>query len=52
MGKSKCEVYAPLELLKRAAVIFPECWKQMDRFHLQNGCEGYPAWPTWWPLGG
>lgn len=47
MGKSKCEVYAPLELLKRAAVIFPECWKQMDRFHLQNGCEGYPAWPTW-----
>lgn len=46
MGK-KYTVYAPLELLKRTTAIFPDAWKQMEKFHKENGTNGLPSWPDW-----
>lgn len=47
MEKKKCDVYAPLELLKKTTAGYPNVWKQMEQFHNENGIGESFAWPEW-----
>ena len=47
MKKKNYDVYAPLDLLKKTTVAYPNAWKQMESFHNENGVGGLPAWPEW-----
>ena len=40
-------VYPPLALLKQISAAYPNAWRNMEMFHVDNGENGLPAWPEW-----